>query len=195
VRVLFVLLLLGCSEAESPLDAAPPADLSVPGTLTLFAGSAARPMDAYYSMLVPGAPNEPGEPIAPALLVTIVDRSYRCSGVSMSAAVTVGTDTLVPNDFPDAIFEAFQSMAAGTGGLLIGRRGPTLGATTGAQGYAQLGVADARYVGADGGTVQVAEGGSVTGEVHLQLAEDLLLAGPFEAGHCADLDFVLNDRT
>jgi hypothetical protein len=194
VRVLVALLLLGCSEPASTPDAAPAADLGVPAALTLFVGATARPMDAYYSMMLSGQPGEPGEPAEPTLLITLVDPSFHCTGVSMSAIETVGTDMRFPSDFPDAVFEAFQALSSGTGGLLLGRRGPLIGPTVGHDGYAELGAVDLRYLGADGGII-VGDGGSASGEVRLQLAPDLSLVGPFQARHCADLDVVIRDRT
>jgi hypothetical protein len=165
-----------CGANAAPQDFSVPdaaADLA-PEKLVLTVNGDARPLDAYYSLFV--EPFSETGPTEVTLVVTLIDPAFTCAGAPSGL---------------DAVSFGFAAIEAGvdTTGV-FSRAGPTLGATTGGSGSCQLAAADARYLGEDGGAVEVSPGGRVAGEVHYQLAPQIRVDGPFSAPHCPALDFV-----
>lgn len=175
----FVLFSAGCAEdptTSSDLGVGPP-DLAAPSSLTLFApGAAPRTLDAYYSFYVTPLPDE--GPSGTFLIVTAVDPSFDCAH---------------PSGAVDALSFLFRERGVGAiVDSIAARRGPDFGATIGGNVAGRLTRDDDCYVGyeLDGGVVDVGSGGYVGGTLHFDDGE-LVLDGPFGAGHCSALDIIV----
>jgi len=167
------LLAVGCSAPDGAAADLGARDQAIPTGLTLTVGAGARPMAAYYSIYV--APLSESGTQQVELLVTAIDPAYACGAPPAGLdAVTFSFLARLPGVDSDGVFA---------------RSGPTLAGTSGAAGTAQLTAVDDRFEGADGGAIFVGAGGSVSGEVHYQLAPGVRLDGAFTAPHCPALDF------
>ncbi|MFI5288924.1 MAG: hypothetical protein ACHQ17_04705 [Polyangia bacterium] len=165
----------GCSPEVAPADLAAPLDLAAPqnGVLITIDGGAPTPLSAWYSIFI--APPEGGETSATQMAVTFIDPAYHCD-----APVTGSLD---------ALSFGFQARAPGvSSGYILARGGPHLGPITDGTGWAELDTVDDRFLGADGGVIDVAPGGMVTGQMHFQ-SSHITIDGHFQAPHCAALDF------
>lgn len=169
---------VGCSPAAAPADLAAPLDLAAPqnGVFITIDGAAPTPLDAWYSIFI--APPEGGEMSATQMAITFIDPAYRCA--AGDAPVTGSLD---------ALSFGFQARAPGvSSGYILARGGPHLGPITDGSGWAELDTVDDRFLGADGGAIDVAPGGMVTGLMHFQ-SSHITIDGHFQAPHCAALDF------
>jgi hypothetical protein len=153
-------LAAGCGSSAAP-------------AVTLSDGQRTRPLAAYYSIFV--EPLDMGTTEI-ELVVTLIDPAFTCGGAPAPGldALSFGFDARVPGATDVGVFA---------------RSGPLLGATTGGAGQARLTAVDDRYQGFDGGAVDVAPGGAISGRVSYRIGE-LDFEGVFTARHCAALDFV-----
>jgi hypothetical protein len=171
-----VCLVAGCAEetATVPDLAAPAADLRARDGVTLTVGGVARPLDAWYSILI--SPLEPGEPPV-QLVVTLIEPAFRCDGASVASGL-------------DALSFSFLARVPGVSStFLVARAGPDLGPIAQWTGYAELDQVDDRYEGWDGGAVFVGAGGLVGGDTHFE-GGNVVVDGTFRAPHCPLLDAI-----
>ncbi|HEY1585459.1 MAG TPA: hypothetical protein VGH63_07190 [Polyangia bacterium] len=176
--VTFVLLAAGCGEdaTTSPDLGVGPPDLDQTMLILTVGDAAPRAMAAYYSFYISPLPDE--GPGGTFLVVTAVDPVFDCAQ---------------PSGTLDAVSFLFRERGVGAiATSLAARRGPDFGATLGGNVSGRLSRDDDRYVGyeLDGGVVSVGAGGVVAGTLHFDEG-DVVLDGPFGAGHCAALDIIV----
>jgi hypothetical protein len=160
-------------------DASTAFDLSIGSpdqgdTLMLSVGGQSRPMAAYYSFYI--EPLSTQGRVDAFLVITAVDPAFDCANAA------TGLDAA-------AFLFAVRGDGAYTANVLS-RRGPVLGALVDSVGSAELGVDDSGLHGYDLDAGTVSASGFVTGRIEL-VGGKVRLAGPFNAGRCAALDFIV----